>query len=109
MKRDFLDKGVIVIEQDELDYIDRLGDYYQNNQVDVLRLSFMEVVNGHLVGALEQNAKEDKLEGSRDKLGRNYLEEPRKEVKYLKKEVTSKHKSMDSSEVELLKNVANVR
>jgi len=55
-------KKVIVIEQDELDYIDKLGDYYQNNQGDVWKLSSMEALNGHLVGALEQNVMEDKLE-----------------------------------------------
>jgi len=51
----------------------------------------------------------DKLEGIQTKRGSKCLEEPNKEVKYLKKEVRSKHKSIDSSEVELLKKVANVR
>jgi len=38
-----------------------------------------------VVGALEQNAMKDKLEGIQADQGSKFLEEPNKEVKYLKK------------------------
>jgi len=69
----------------------------------------MEVVNGHLVGALEQNAIDDKLEGCHVELGLGCLEEPSKELKYLKGDVELEHKPMDTSEVEFLRKVADVR
>ena len=69
----------------------------------------MEVVNGHLVGALEQHAMEDKLKGNQARPGLSCLEEPSKEVKYLKRNVKLEHKPIDSSEVEFLKKVADVR
>jgi len=69
----------------------------------------MEVVNGHLVGALKKNAMEDKLKGSQAELGSNCLEEPRKEVKYLRRNVKLEHKPMDTSKAEFLKKVADVR
>lgn len=55
MKRVFLGRKAVVIEQDELDYIEKLGDYHRDNQTDVRRLSLLwiEGVNGHLVGALK--------------------------------------------------------
>ena len=69
----------------------------------------MKVVNGHLVGALKQDAVEDKLEGSQAELGSNCLEGPNKEVKYLRRNVKLEHKPMDISEAEVLKKVADVR
>lgn len=111
IKRDFLGRKVVVIEQDELDYIDRLGDYHRDNQMDVWRLSSLciEGVNGHLVGALKQEVMKGELEGNQAGPRSSCLEEPSKEVKYLKKEVRSKHESIESSEVELLKKVVDVR
>lgn len=54
IKKKLLGKKVVVIEQEELNYIDRLGTYYCENTEDVRKLSSMRVVNGHLVGALKQ-------------------------------------------------------
>lgn len=62
IKKKLLGKKLVVITQDELDYIDRLGTQYHNNPKDVRKCSSMKVVNGHLVGALKQNLMEDKLE-----------------------------------------------
>ena len=83
IKKNFLGKKIFVIEQEELDYIDKLGTHYPDNPEDVRKLSSMKVVNGHLVGALEQNTMGDKLEGSQAEPGSGCLEEPSKEVKYL--------------------------
>ena len=51
----------------------------------------------------------EKLEGSQAEPGLGCLEEPRKEVKYLKRYVELEHKPMDSSEVKFLRKVADVR
>ena len=109
IKKKLLGKKIVVIEQEELDYIDRLGTHCRDNPVDVPKLSSMKVVNGHLVGALEQNAMEDKLEGCQARPGSGCLEEPSKEVKYLRRNVKLEHKPIDTSEAELLKKVADVR
>jgi len=53
IRKKLLGKKVVVIEQDELDYIDKLGTYYHDNPEDVQKLSSMEVVKVHLVGTLE--------------------------------------------------------
>ena len=69
----------------------------------------MNLVSGHLVGALEQDVVEGKLEGSQVGLGPSYLEEPNKEVKYLKRNVKLEHGPIDTSEAEFLKKVADIR
>ena len=69
----------------------------------------MEVVNGHLVGALEQKSMDDKLDGRQAGPGSSCLEEPSKEVKYLRRNVKLDHMPMDTSEAEFLKNFFDVR
>ena len=69
----------------------------------------MNLVSGHLVGALEQNAMEDKLEGNQARPGLSCLEEPSREVKYLRRNVKLEHKPIDTYEAEFLKKVADVR
>jgi len=53
IKKKLLGNKIVVIEQEELDYIDRLGTHYRDNPEDVRKLTSMKIVNGHLVGALE--------------------------------------------------------
>jgi len=69
----------------------------------------MNLVNGHLVGALEQNKVEGKLEASQARPGPSSLKEPSKEVKYLRRNVKKEHKPIDTFEAEFLKKVAEVR
>jgi len=69
----------------------------------------MNLVNGHLVGALEQNEVEGKLEASQARPRLSYLEGPSKEVKYLRRNVKKEHKPIDTYEAEFLKKVAEVR
>jgi len=109
IKKKLLGKKVVVIEQEELDYIDRLGTHYRENPEDIRKLSSMNLVSGHLVGALEQDAVEGKLEASQAKPGPSCLEEPSKEVKYLRRNVKKEHEPIDTSEAEFLKKVAEVR
>ena len=109
IKKKLLGKKVVVIEQEELDYIDRLGTQYREHPEDIQKFSSMNLVSGHLVGALEQNAMEDKLEGSEARPGLSCLEEPSKEVKYLRRKVKVEHEPIDTSEAEFLKKVADVR
>jgi len=101
-------KEVVVIEQ-ELNYIDRLGAHYRNHPEDFRKLSSMGLINGHLVGALEQNKVEGKLEASQARPGPRSLEGPSKEVKYLRRNVKKEHKPIDTSKAEFLKKVAEVR
>lgn len=111
IKRDFLGRKPIVIEHDDLDYIDRIGDYHQDMKEYVRKIGSLRVeeVNVFQVGALKEKAMEEKLDGAQGKLGSNCLDEPNRELRYLKKEVRSKYNSKDSSEVELLKKVAKIR
>jgi len=109
IKGKLLGKKIVVIDQEELDYIDRLGTYYRDNPEDERKLSSMRVVNGHLIGALEQRSMKDKLEGVQARPGSGCLDEPSKEVKYLKKEVKLEHEPIDSSEAEFLKKVVDIR
>lgn len=53
IKKKLLGKNIIVIEQEELNYIDKLGTQYQDNPEDIWKFSSMNLVYGHLVGALE--------------------------------------------------------
>ena len=100
---------IIVIGQEELDYIDRLGTHYREHPEDIRKLSSVNLVNGHLVGALEQNMVEANLEASQARPGPSSLEGPSKEVKYLKRNVKKEHEPIDTSEAEFLKKVAEVR
>ena len=109
IKKKLLGKKVVVIEQEELDYIDRLGTHYREHPEDIQKFSSMNLVSGHLVGALEQDVMKGKLEGSQAEPGSNCLEEPSKEVKYLRRNVKVEHKPIDTSEAEFLKKVADVR
>jgi len=69
----------------------------------------MNLVSGHLVGALEQDMVEGKLEESQDEPGPSCLEEPSKEVKYLRRNVKKGHEPIDTSEAEFLKKVSEIR
>ena len=109
IKKKLLGKKVVVIEQEELDYIDKLGTHYQENPEDIRKLSSMNLINGHLVGALEQKKVEGKLEASQARPGLGCLEGPSKEVKYLRRNVKREHKPIDTSEAEFLRKVAEVR
>jgi len=109
IRKKLLSKKVVVIEQEELDYIDRLGTHYRNHPEDIRKLSSMNLVNGHLVGALKQNKVEGKLETSQARTGPSSLEEPNKEVKYLRRNVKREHEPIDTSEAEFLKKVVEVR
>lgn len=51
----------------------------------------------------------DKLEGNQARPGSGCLEEPSKEVKYLKKNVKLEHEPIDTSEAEFLKKVVDIR
>jgi len=82
IRKKLLSKKVVVIEQEELDYIDRLGTHYRNHPEDIRKLSSMNLVNGHLVGALEQNKVEGKLEASQARPGPSSLEGPIKQDLY---------------------------
>lgn len=62
-----------------------------------------------LIGTFKQKLMEDKLEETQAKAESSFLDEPNKELKYLKKKFRLKHKSKDSPEVELLKKVTEVR
>ena len=53
IKKKLLGNKTVVIEQEALDYIDRLGTHYRDKPEDVWKLTSMKIVNGHLVGALE--------------------------------------------------------
>jgi len=109
IRKKLLGKRVVVIEQEELDYIDMLGTHYRENPGDIRKLSSMNLVNGHLVGALEQNVVEGKLEASQARPGPSCLEGPSKEVKYLRRNVKKEHGPIDTSEAEFLRKVAEVR
>jgi len=109
IKKKLLGKKVVVIEQEGLNYIDRLGTHYRDDPEDVWNLSSIKIVNGHLVGALEQNAMKDKLEGNQVEPISSCLEEPSKEVNYLRRNFKLEHKLIDNSEAEFLKKVVDVR
>lgn len=109
IKKKLLGKKVVVIEQEELDYIDRLGTHYRENPGDIRKLSSMNLVSGHLVGTLEQDVVKDKLEASQAKPELSCLEEPSKEVKYLRRNAKKEHESIGTSEAEFLKKVVEIR
>ena len=53
IKKKLLGNKIMVIEQEELNNIHRLGTHYRDKPEDVWKLTSMNIVNGHLVGALE--------------------------------------------------------
>jgi len=73
IERDFIARKPIVIEQDDLNYIDRLGDYHQDMKEYVRKIGSlrMEKFNVCQVGALKEKAMEEKLDEAQGKPGSN--------------------------------------
>jgi len=108
IKRRLLGKKVVVIEQEELDYIDKLEAHYREHPVDLRKFSSMDLVDEPFGDTFEQNAVEGKLETKRAE-PRPGSPDKQNEVRYLKRNVEKEHEPFDTSEDDFLKQIAEIR
>jgi len=62
IKRRLLGKKVVIIEQEELDYVDKLKAHYREHTMEFRKFSSKDLVDESFGGACEQNMVEGKLE-----------------------------------------------
>lgn len=108
IERRLLDKEVVVIEQEELDRIDKLATHYWEHPMDIWKFSAMDMIGEPLDDTIEQNAIKGKLEAKQE-ASRPSSPDKSKEVKYLKRKVDREPELIDSPEDDFLKQVAEVR
>jgi len=108
IERKLLDKKVVVIEQEELDRIDKLAAHYREQPTDIQKFSAMGMVDEPFGVTLEQNTVEGKL-GTRQEAPWPNSPGKQSEVKYPKRNVEKRHELVDTSEDEFLKQIAEIR